>query len=65
MGFAIVHSAALMVLVAVAAPGFYVAFFNLVPSDLATLILSFAVNAIYYCGLGLLALMARRKSSVT
>ena len=61
MGFAIVHSAALLALVALLAPGFYIAFFDLVPSDWATLVLAFVANAGYYY---LIALFVRRTRDV-
>jgi len=47
-GFAIVHSGALLFIVALIAPGFYVAFLNLLPNDSLTYIGVFAGNAIYY-----------------
>ena len=48
LGFAIVHSGVLLFLTALLAPGFYIAFFNLVPSDWGTWILSGIANAAYY-----------------
>jgi uncharacterized membrane protein len=60
-GFSIVHSSALLVLVAVTAPGFYVAFFNLIPSDWMTFAVAFVVNVAYY---GLIAWFVRRAQHV-
>lgn len=62
MGFAIVHSAAALALVGVLAPGFFVAFFDLVPSDWGSLVLSFVVNAAYYLAGCLLLMRSRRRA---
>jgi hypothetical protein len=61
-GFAIVHSSALLLLVALAAPGFYVAFFDLIPSDWMTLAVAFVVNVAYYY---LIAWFVRRTQHAT
>ena len=46
--FAIAHSAALLILATLAAPGLYVGAFRLVPGGWPTILLSCAVNAAYY-----------------
>jgi hypothetical protein len=48
MGFAIVHSAGGLAIVALLAPGFYVALFNVVPNDWGTYLAMFLVNSGYY-----------------
>lgn len=62
LGFAIVHSGALLVLTAFLAPGFYIAFFNLLPSDWIAWILSGMANAAYYYVVALLVMKKRLRS---
>jgi hypothetical protein len=47
-GFAVVHSAALLALAVVVAPGFFIAFFHILPNETITWIVVVVINAIYY-----------------
>jgi hypothetical protein len=48
MGNAIVHSSGGLVIVALLAPGFYVAFFDVIRNDWGTYVAAFLVNVCYY-----------------
>ncbi|WP_301100300.1 hypothetical protein [Propionivibrio sp.] len=61
LGFAIVHSGVLLLLTSLLAPGFYIAFFNLVPSDWVTWILSGMANAAYYYAVVLFVMKRRAR----